>query len=299
MKISCTPVSMSRSFKEGKIDLEGFIDFAAGMELDAVDLMDSLAYPWQYQNRKTEFQKIPKWLERANLKLAAVACGNNFAKANPDARMAETEKVINAVREAAELGAPAVRIFGGCHEDCGGEKGIQYADGFEYIVGCIERCLPEAEKNNVILGLENHGRLPGLSYEMKVIMEHFKSPYLKIVFDCANFLANNMNETENPLSAYEVLKEDIIHCHVKDWGKPFGEMSARRVAAYPLGKGGYVPVRQFLALLERDSFGGYCSLEYEAGWQVPETEGVRVSMEYLKQIGKTHKLFSRLQEDRK
>ena len=284
MKISCTPISMSKMFRDKEINLEKYIKFLGELELDATDLMDSSCYPWQYNNKEKEFSQIGKWLEQANLNLSAIACGNNFAKFSEEERRANIEIVKTAIREAAELGAPLVRIFGGYHEECGGEKGMLYANGLSCILQGIESCLDEAEKYKIILAVENHGRLPGLSYEIKGIIEHFDSPYVKCMFDCANFLANNMNETEDPIYAYEQLKEHIVHCHVKDWGKPFGVMSERKVAAYPAGAGGIVPLRQFAALLERDNFEGYCSLEYEAAWQVPEKEGVTQSLEYLKQI---------------
>jgi sugar phosphate isomerase/epimerase len=275
---------MSKMFRENQIDLEGYINFLGEQELDATDLMDSLCYPWQYSNKEREFSQISSWLDRAGLKLAAIACGNNFARFNENERLENIDKVKNAIHEAAELGAPLVRIFGGYHEECGGEPGLFYANGFEYILQGIEACLPEAEKYNIVLALENHGRLPGLSHEIKSIISHFNSPYVKCMFDCANFIASNMNETEDPIRAYELLKDDIVHCHVKDFGKPFGAMAERHVAAYPAGAGGLVPLRQFTALLERDDFEGYCSLEYEASWQVPEREGVIQSLEYLKQI---------------
>lgn len=292
MKISCTPISMARSFRENNITLEGYINFLGELELDATDLMDSLCYPWQYQNKVKEFSQVGKWLEKANLKLAAVACGNNFTKTSEDERKDNVEKVKNAIHEAAELGAPIVRIFGGYHEECGGEPGIRYSNGYRYILEGIDSCLAEAEKYNVIMAIENHGRLPGLSSEIKAIIDYFKSPYLKCTFDCANFLANNMNELEDPLKAYENLKHDVVHCHVKDWGKPFGSMAERRVAAYPAGKGGLVPLRQFIHLLECDNFSGYCSLEYEAAWQVPEVDGVKQSIEYFKDIKRMYQLFA-------
>jgi len=291
MKISCTPVSISRSFQEGKMNLECYINFCGELKLDGIDLLDSICYPWQYRNKCAEFPQIRNWLEKAGLKLSALACGNNFAKMNAEDRRDNVEKVKNAIHEAAELGAPLVRIFGGYHENAGGEQGMVYANGFSYILQGIEACLPEAQKNNIILALENHGRLPGLSFEIRAILDHFKSPFIKCLFDCANFLANNMNETEDPLRAYELLKNDIVHCHVKDWGKPFGTKADLRVAAYPAGAGGIVPLRQFLALLERDNFQGYCALEYEAGWQIPEIEGVRQSIAYLGQIRDTNRVL--------
>jgi sugar phosphate isomerase/epimerase len=291
MKISCTPISMAKMFQENKINLEGYINLLGEIQIEGVDLMDSLCYPWQYGDKDKEIREVNKWIEKNGLKLSAIACGNNFAKFKKEEREENVKKVKNAIHEAAELGAPLVRIFGGYHEDCGGEPGMIYANGFEFVLQGLEACLPEAEKYDVVLAIENHGRLPGLSYEIKALINHFNSPYFKCMFDCANFLANNMNETEDPLKAYELLKDDIVHCHVKDWGKPFGAMAERRVAAYPAGAGGIVPLRQFFALLERDGFEGYCSLEYEASWQVPEKEGVEQSLNYLKEIRGIHNVL--------
>jgi sugar phosphate isomerase/epimerase len=292
MKISCTPVSMARSFKEEVMDLESYLNFIAEQELEATDLLDSLCYPWQYKDKKREFKQIPKWLRKTGLKLAALACGNNFAKSCREEFDENIEKVKNSIREAAELGAPLVRIFGGYHEDCGGEKGMDYNKGFVSVIQGIERCLPEAEKYNIVLALENHGRLPGLSWEIKAILEYFRTPFLRCTFDCANFLANNMNETESPLNAYKLLKNDIVHCHLKDWGKPFGKLKGRKVAAYPAGAGGIVPLQQFAALLELNHYEGFCSLEYEAAWQIPELDGVRESLKYLRQIRSTLKILN-------
>lgn len=293
MKISCTPISLSRCFKENGLNLEAYINFLGTLGFDGTDLMDSMAYPWQYKNKESEFNQIGKWLKNNGLKLAAIACGNNFAKFEADVRRQNIEIVKNAIHEAAELGAPLLRIFGGYHEDCGGENGMSYVNGLGYVLQGIEACLPEAEKYQIVLALENHGRLPAHSYEIKAVMEYFNSPFVKCMFDCANFLANNMDETEDPLYAYEQLKEYIVHCHVKDWGKPFGVMEGRRVAPYPAGAGGIVPLCQFMALLERDHFTGYCSLEYEASWQLEEKEGVMQSLEYLKQTRAIHNVLDR------
>lgn len=291
MKLSCTPISMSNMFKTKAMDLEAYFDFLGEQQITATDLLDSQSYPWQYRNVKSEIAEIPEWLDKAGLKLAALACGNNFAHFDENARRENVEKVRNAIHEASELNAPLLRIFGGYHEIDGGEPGMLYANGLKYVLTGIEACLAEAEKYNIVLALENHGDLPGLSYEIKMILDHFNSPYLKCLFDCANFVAYSMLETEDPLSAYEVLKNDIVHCHVKDFGKAFGAMSAERNAPYPAGAGGLVPIRQLAARFKRDNIDVYWSLEYEANWQVPELEGVKQSFRYLKDIQSISKVL--------
>ncbi len=284
MKLSCTPISMSSMFKAQTMGLEAYINFLGEQQLDATDLMESQCYPWQYRDVKSEMAKVPKWLDKAGLKLAALACGNSFTHLDEVARQENIAKVKNAIHEASELNAPLLRIFGGYHELDGGEPGILHANGLKYVLEGIEACLAEAEKYNIVLALENHGDLPGLSYEIKAILDHFNSPYLKCMFDCANFVGYSMFETEDPLHAYEVLKNDIVHCHVKDFGKAFGAMSEERNAPYPAGAGGLVPIRQLAACFKRDNIDVYWSLEYEAAWQVPELEGVKQSFKYLKDV---------------
>jgi sugar phosphate isomerase/epimerase len=275
---------MANMFRRKEMDMETYIIFLGEEQIEATDLMDSKSYPWQYRNIKTELARISAWLERAGLKMAALACGNSFTHFDAAKRQENIDKVKNAIHEASELNAERVRIFGGHHERSGGESGMLYCNGFDCVLRGIEACLDEAEKYKIVLALENHGDLPGLSHEIKGIIDYFNSPYLKCMFDCANFVAGNMIETECPLNAYETLKADIVQCHVKDFGKAFGAMSGERCAPYPAGAGGLVPIRQLAARFKRDNIDVYWSLEYEADWQVPELEGVRQSFRYLKDI---------------
>ncbi len=83
------------------------------------------------------------------------------------------------------------------------------------IIRGIEACLPDAERCGVVLALENHGRLPGHSYEVRMLLDHFNSRFLQCTFDCANFMGANMDEPENPLHAYANLRGRIAHVHVK------------------------------------------------------------------------------------
>jgi len=290
MKISCTPISLANCFKNKEMNLESYINYCAEEKLDGIDILDSQCYPWQWENFDSEIKLLPKWLEKSGLKLAAYACGNNFAKLDDSEYHKNVGIVKNALMEAEAIGAPALRIFGGYHEDCGGEPGLVYHNGFEKVLQGLEECLVEAEKRGVVLALENHGRLPGHSYEIEKIINKFKSPYLKCMFDCANFMANNMDEPENPLRAFDRVKDHIVHVHVKDFGKPV-KMLERRVEACVAGQG-LVPLRQFLSELEDSGFEGYCSLEYEANLIVPEKEGVAQSLAYFRKIREIYNILN-------
>lgn len=295
MKIAVTPVSLSRTFRSGGMDQEKFIAFCAEQEIDGIDALDSNCYPWFWKDKDSDFKKLPGLLRRSGLELAAYATGNNFAKTAEDERKAHVEIVTQALEEASELKAPFLRIFGGYHREAGGEEQIETDIGLEMVISGIEKCLPSAEKLGVVMALENHGRLPAHSYELKGVVEHFASPFVKVMFDCANFMANSMDEPENPLDAYARLKEHVVHAHVKDMG-PCISNNFRRLEGYVAGKG-IVPLKQFVALLEEDGYRGFCSLEYEASAISPEEYGVPESLDYLKKIRRVHEMMRKMKSN--
>ncbi len=287
MKISITPISVAQMMRSGKMDAEGFVNYCAELGADGVDILDTRCYAWFWKDRAREFKALPRWLEQAGIKLAAYATGNNFAKFKQEDWQAQVAVVREALREAAELGAPVLRIFGGHHEDNGGEPGMTTPSGLPLIARGIEACLPDAERLGVVLALENHGRLPGHSYEVRMLLDQFNSRFLQCTFDCANFMGANMDEPENPLHAYANLCGRMAHVHVKDSGPALPGSRFKR-QAFVAGRGD-VPLRQFAALLERDRYGGFCSLEYEASAMVPEDVGVPQSLDYLKNIRAIHR----------
>jgi sugar phosphate isomerase/epimerase len=286
MKISCTPISMSKTFREEGMELEGYINYCAELGTNGTDLLDTRGYPWQWKDAAKEFKSVHSWLNKAGVKLAAFACGNDFTKKSDDDFQKQVDNVKNAINEAAELGAPLLRIFGGKNPCAGGELPLHKA--MERVLQGIEMCLPEAEKRNVVLGLENHGCMPGHSYEVEKIIRRFRSKHLKCTFDCANFLANNMDETEDPVEAYRRLSPFIAHVHFKDF--KIAAVPPRRVDACLTGQG-LVPLRQLANLMEDDSYTGFCSLEYEAVAAVPETEGVPRCIAYMNEIKKLHSIL--------
>jgi sugar phosphate isomerase/epimerase len=282
MKLSCTPISLAQTLKKGQMDLRGFLRYCAEQQIDGVDLLDSQSYPWLWKDLSTELDRVAAWAKEDGLKIAAYGCGNNFAK-NSDADFREQVALVhNALDEASRCGAPLLRIFGGYHHQTGGEPGMGLARGFERVIQGIDECLPHAEKRGVILALENHGRLPGHSWEIESLIRRFDSPWLRVTFDPANFIANNMDEIEDPLRAYARLKNHIAHVHVKDFG-PAKKDLKRRVEPCLNGEG-LTPIRQILAELIGDDYPGFCSLEYESNLVVPELQGVPLSFEYFKEF---------------
>jgi len=277
MKISCTPISAKAALNCGELDQPRYFELIAAAGAEGTDIMDPNCYPWFWQDVEQDKKALSGRLKASGLAVAAYATGNHFAVREPENFKKQIEIVIRAIHEAAETGAPVLRIFGGYHKDLIPAHDMDYAEGLQLVIKGIEAVLPEARKCGVSLAIENHGRLPGLSAELLYIMKQFETPDLGICMDIANFYAANMNETEDAVRAYERLKKYVKHVHYKDWKiAPYG--APKRVVPCICGKGdGIVPLRQMAYLLEENHFGGWCSLEYEA----PALDGITASLQYI------------------
>lgn len=290
MKIACTPISYSSSMKEGKTQ-DDYFRMIAEAGAEGSDLLDVEAYPWFWRDYENEVKRIRGRLKEYGLQLSAFATGNNFATTNAEMYQMMLNRVKNAIVTAAELEAPCLRVFGGYYGECGGEQGISYADGLSLVTRALDELVPVAEKAGVVLALENHGRIPGLSAELEYFCRRYDTKSFMLTFDVANFVAHNMDELEDPLHAYSVLKDRIAHIHVKSF-KAAPPESERRSIASVAGDGAIVPLRQFMYLLQKNSYKGYCSLEYEASKYVPEDQGVPASLKKLVEMKQAAELVS-------
>lgn len=290
MKISCTPISYIYSLKSGKTQ-DDYFKLIKSAGADATDILEPNAYPWFWTDYASQIKTLKQRLSDIGLEISGYAAGNRFTEPDENEFNKQVNIVKKAINDTRELGAPCLRIFGGYHEKVGGNKGIKISNGLEYVKRGIEAVLPEAEKQGVVLALENHGRLPGLSTEILALIKYFNSPNLRVLFDVANFKVFNMDEHENPLDAYEVLKDYIVHCHVKGY-KPAPD-DTHLSNGVPMdcvpcvaGEGKLIPLRQFFYALAKNGYDKYCSLEYEGGEftigdKICEEEGVFKSIENL------------------
>lgn len=260
--------------------LPDFIRYCAEQGLEGIDLLDVDHYPWLWAG-KEDLAKVPEWACREGVAIAVYAAGNNFAKSDEAAWRKEVEAVRQVILRARDCGAPVVRIFGGYHCEAGGDPEMSTSRGLERVVAGIAECLSLAESSRVVLALENHGRLPGHSHESRAVVDHFASPWLKVTYDPANYHGNSMDEDEDPLRAYERLRDHVAHVHLKDVWPAKLDLKRRREPC--VAGEGMTPLRQVVAELAADRYQGFCSLEYEAGRIVPEREGVTQSLAYLRE----------------
>ena len=250
--------------------IEKCIDQAAEMGFDGVELL--------LVQMKSEDNGYLQNLKRRAFSHGLDLCGfsthQGFLYPDADRRQEDIDKTIHQIELAYKLGIPTMRLntgrwgtsesFDALMANRGIEpplEGYTDEDGFGWVIGAIEQCLPTAEKCGVVLGLENHWGLGRTAAGVKRIVEAIDSPWLQVTLDTGNFL-------EDPYDQLEMLADRTVLVQAKTYfggGKWYSlDLDYPRIAG----------------ILKKHQFNGYVSLEFEGNEDA--ATAVPKSLEMLK-----------------
>lgn len=270
MKLSVSMWSVVETVRAGKIDLPGFIEFAAKQGAEGVELLD---YFWK--DEKAEVPTAKKQIADAGLTLAVYSTSNDFFQPDANVRAKEAQKIKHAVDVANQLGVNVVRVFSGNHRD-----DYTFEQGLGWIIDGLADSATYAHQHGVVLALENHGLMAGRSDQVKSIIEKVNSPGLRANLDTGNFLLVG----QNPVEAAQELAPLVALVHLKDFrvARPdetihvYKGLDGVGLTGTVTGEG-MVDLPKVISILRQAGYKGWLSLEYEGG-QDPITIGVPHSL---------------------
>lgn len=221
---------------KGAMDLLGFIDWAATLDTDAVELT---SYFFPASITRDYLNDVKRRCHLNGLDISGGAIRNNFTM--PDGP--ELEKwfahLDTWLDHYAALGAPVIRVFAGVPP-----KGISEDEGIRNAIANLKRACAMAATRGVILGLENHDYLTKIDRMMPII-EAVDSPWFGVNLDSGNV------DSEDVYGELAKIAPYAVNVQVKvDTGPP----KAKRPTDLP----------RVIDLLAKAGFRGYVVLEYEA-----------------------------------
>lgn len=213
---------------------------------------------------------------RNGIAIVAVSAHHNFVQPDSEKRRLEIDKLCRWVDVAYELGAPAVRAFGGrwaTRPDfgefmaAGGVEppleGYSEDDGYAWTAEAFKIASYYAGRRGVTLLLENHWGFTGTAAGVLRILDDVSSPWLKVALDTGNF-----NFCADPYAEMAALAPHALMVHAKTY----------------IGGGLYytaeLEYRRILQLLRGAGFRGYLSLEFEG--QAHPDHGIPESLALLR-----------------
>jgi len=247
IKIGCAAYSYRDYLKDGRMSYEDFIEEAHNIGLDGVEM----TLYWLPSREPQYFRNLKRIALSRGLPISCAGISTNFC--NPDPM--ERERMIKTVEEGAsiarELGAPALRVFGGYVPE-----GYFEEQAILWTIGALRRCVKYAEENGVVIALENHGGITARADSVIRIIEGVDSPWLRVNLDLGNYRE----------STYEDIAKTVpyaVHVH----GKVSVSENIR------------VDYEKVKRILEDEGYNGFISIEYEE--KEDPKKGVREFARYL------------------
>jgi sugar phosphate isomerase/epimerase len=255
MRIGVSMWSYYRPWREGRIDIPGFIREAKSAGADGVELLDFF-----YKAPARERDEAVAVLAETGLPVPIFSVANNFAKPTAAERASQVDRIKFGVDEARFFGADVVRVFAGDVAD-----GITFEQARHWIVeGLAEASLYAAEKQ-VRLALENHGSLAGRGDQVRGIIEDVRArsgvDSLGANPDVGNFILVSQPSHE----AIREVARFANMVHFKDFARgdgPFVALNGGTFVGAVVGEG-LVDLEQCILELKSAGFDGWLSVEYE------------------------------------
>ncbi|MBA3974989.1 MAG: xylose isomerase [Candidatus Solibacter sp.] len=198
-------------------------------------------------------------LSAAGLAIASLGASAQMHEPDPGRRARHMDEVRRFIDLAGQLRAPYVRVFPDRFVK-GEDRGVTFARISEGL-----RLLGEHAKGaGVTVLLESHGEFRRAS-DILPVLEGAKSKNVAFLWDAYHTAV----EGEKPADTYGALGAYTRHVHLKDSVPVPGKSPAER--RYVLIGQGDVPVQEIVAILVRNAYKGYYSLEWEKRWH-PEIE---------------------------
>lgn len=273
MKIGVSMWSYFRPWREGKLDIPGFIREAKRAGAEGVELLDFF-YGGVGSDKPNvltgemvaaERQLAQEALAETGLPIPIFSIAQNFAQTDPAVREMHLNKIKFGVDEANRFGAKVVRVFAGDVAE-----GITYDQARAWIVEGLAEASKYAEANGVKLALENHGYLAGRGERVRALIEDARamsgSTALGANPDTGNFVL-----VEQP--SHEAIREVAQYAnmvHFKDFtpapegheGFAYTSTSGVRFVGTAVGEGS-VDLGACIQTLKDAGFDGWLSVEYE------------------------------------
>ena len=240
LKLSCAAYSLRKylDLKKPTMTLEEFLEKCAEWGADGAELTE------YYFPKPVTPEYVSRLKRRAillGLDITGSPVGNNFALPPGEERDRQVASVKAWIDVAADLGAPAIRIFAG-----GAPQGVDEGEARRWVVECIEACCPQAARRGVFLALENHGGVVAGADGLLEIVRAVKCDWFGVNLDTGNF------HSRDPYADLERCAPYAVTCQVKTEMSPAG------------GKKAEADLPRLVEIVKKANYRGYVTLEYEA-----------------------------------
>ena len=177
------------------IDLVGVCDFAAKLDLDAVDLTGYFfpGYPKPPDSRY--LNRMKRHAHGLGLAISGTGIRNDFATADQTVRTVGVALAKVWVEVAARLGAPVLRVFAGPQSPFkdwrSAAGGARREDVETWMADALRECAEHGEKFGVIIAVQNHGDFLNTAAEHLSLLKRVDHEWCGPLVDTGKYLTDD------------------------------------------------------------------------------------------------------------
>lgn len=271
MKLGCMSLSYKDQFRDGKIDLPGFIDRAYELGLDGIDI-----HTGAFGSTEPSYLRdIRMRCLKRGLALSYIGVSNNFGK--PEAELdAEAAKVKEWIDVAAFMGIPLVRVFAALIPEGEAEEAV-----WGRMLPRLREVAEYGSEKGVVVGLHNHnhGCVTRTGKEVKQILEEVDHPYFSHILDTGQYVgspgASGARGKEDPaLDFYGSIAETApMAVHVR-----------AKVYRIQTGEEAWLDYPRIFKIIKSVNYNGWVSIVYEGQDAEEEAVAVPKAVKYLRRF---------------
>ena len=175
-------VSYSGSWGQQLLPLETFIDKAADLGFQGIELMAKRPHLSLLDYGSREYSALRRRIEDRKLKHVCLAAYTNFTADAAHAEIPHAEMQVHYLAELAraakELGAEAIRVFTGYEESAS-----PFDRQWNVVVKCLREASQRAAEFGVVLGVQNHHDIANDFESLRDLISEIDQPNCRAMFD--------------------------------------------------------------------------------------------------------------------
>ena len=211
ISIAALPKCWLEDISEGRMDLTEWIDQSVELQCDGLELYSRFLT----SHDPAYLSGIRGRVESLGMAVPMMCHSPDFTIPDPDGRRKEIEEQVALTRVTAELGGSFCRTLSGQ-----ARPEVSIEQGVDWVVECIEACLPHAEECGVCLVMENHFKDGAWQYRefaqkkdvFLAVIERIDSPHFGVQYDPSNALVAG----DDPIDVLDAVLPRVRTMHASD-----------------------------------------------------------------------------------
>ncbi len=215
MKLSAYPKAFEQQIAGSRtLSLFDWIELAKQLDTDGLEM-----YVGFFESLDNDYlDRVDEALKHAGFAMPMMCCSPNFTNPDPDERKRAIETEAEMIRVTRRLGGPGAvcRILSGQRY-----PDVDYENALEWVVECINECIPIAREYDVVLGMENHYKdgfwnYPEFAQRMDVFLEVVNAiperQHFGVQYDPSNALVAG----DDPIELLQNVADRVVSMHASD-----------------------------------------------------------------------------------